>query len=499
MTKTFTAFFVLFSLIGASVIQAATPKITPYMPPHPYPEPDSPLFPQPGNFMMETVGITVDQVNDEAKYFRSEEFSSQMKGILSQIDMLSTQGGAAQQEAFPYLKSQLITAIQTHSAKVIRRITEIQSKEGLNDGICENIDNPCLRDGDNKTLDDKIKADVALFGQDIAAILNSQLALAQAASSVSDLKTITTYLQSEIHKVENQERGKSLATRVFSQTVLHFSAYIQSLVLWPDCSVPYLGANGFNIEKHKYYITNPDSRFKNDWYTTDVIVDSKRPFTTFSYKHFDGTSETYSSRGGKWEYQKASDTFASPSCKGNTACIEAAVLHMRAAKYLLQDIFHIAYWGYDNFLVQSQCPTGTPTGSCPRFNIGAVLQACPLPRGVDGGRNSASPFPSQWPGWPTTTPGIRNKVTTTVTRGPSARPTAPTGRPTLIISQVPTGIPTIITSPVPSSYWPSPTEFQPGEPTIGQITYSPSRAQTTVRPTAVPTTKARGRWLNLFN
>jgi predicted DNA-binding protein len=316
---------------------------TPYTPPHPYPEPGSADFPEPGHYSRATLGYTQDELNDAIKYYRSDEFHQAMQQIRDEAEAIrkaqptTPQQQQTQSALFPQVKTKAVAAIQRHIEKLEQLKQFNLGKPGLNDNIGTSLQDR------TKAIDDKIKSDLTAFLDAQKAYLTGILSRTQATTTVEQLQALIDEVQDYTHKQENTEAAKSLAARVVSQSLLSFSSYIQALVDFADCVIPRLGASGFDITKHKKYITDANSPLKIDWYSKTLIPPD------MYHRWTDGKSY-----GAMQEYQLASEILANPVCKGNQACKDATIVHTRRAKYMLQDMFHIAYWGYDNLMVQME-------------------------------------------------------------------------------------------------------------------------------------------------
>lgn len=368
-----------------------------------YPTPDDPNFPEPGHFMRETLGFTVDEVNDTVKYFRSDEFMNSMRDLRRQLQQILDQNTntANQQQYFPDVYQKAQTFVSTHRSRLEEKLEYNLTKPWLNDDICVDIDHTCSATGDQ--TDNKIKSDIQAFF-DAQMIQFEKYALQiQQSQDVKTLKTVVDSIQAYTDNQILRDQAKSIGARVLSQRILAFSKFIQDLVLYMDCIAPRLGQAGFDISYYQAYMQSMASRFKTGWYQTTEIRDPKRPWETFNFVLFDEarSSRVYTSHGAKWEYWTAHNILKSPTCKGNTKCKEDTTMHMRAAKYNLQDMFHVFYGFYDR--IQKQIESGKQVS-------GQVLSQCKMPSSVaapQGGGLFGQPKGTGTPGFTYSPTGTR--------------------------------------------------------------------------------------------
>jgi hypothetical protein len=410
-----------------------------------YPTPDDPNFPQPGHFMLETVGYTVDEVNDTVKYFRSDEYMNEMRAIRRQLQETLEQRDSnpeLQAAVFPEVYARAQVSVIAHIDRLNKMLELNLSKPWLNDGICENIDDPCSTDP-AKNADEKLKSDLkAFFNTQLIQFEKFKTQFA-AAKTITDIQNAINSVQSYTDNQILRDQAKSIAARVFSQRLLNFSKYIQDLVLYVDCLAPRLGQAGFDVSFYQSYMASMGSRFKTDWYQTSEIHDSKRPWETFNFVLFDEarSSRQYTAHGAKWEYWTAHNVLNAPTCKGNTKCKEDTTMHMRAAKYNLQDMFHIFYGFYDR--IQKQVAAGKkPTDKVLSECKFPTTSSAPMGGGSFGGGTNSTPFP-----WPSKTRSDNNLLGTprpTTTRAPTIyiNPTGALNNVVTIIPSVPLAIPT---------------------------------------------------------
>lgn len=390
-----------------------------------YPTPDDPNFPAPGNFMRETLGFTVDEINDTVKYFRSNEWMDSMKNLRRELQTILDQrpvNESAQAAAFPGLYERAQILVTEHRQKLQEKLQYNLEKPWLNDKICENIDNVCIANASGKTKDDLIKDDLKTFFTTQITKLDGYALEIKAATSVDDLKSIIDKIQVYTDQQWLRDQAKSLAARVLSQRVLNFSKFIQDLVVYIDCLAPKLGDAGFDVSYYNKYMAPADSRFKTGWYQATEIIDPKRPWETFNFVLFDIARSTvkYTSRGGKWEYQKASDILADAMCKGSTKCKEDTTMHLRSAKYNVQDMFHVFYGFYDR--IQKQVEAGLSMGGVDSS------KTCKMPK-LDGfSSDSSKPIP--WPSGSNAGRGSGLKPTSGSGTPSVTRPTGTIVRPT---------------------------------------------------------------------
>lgn len=393
------------TLVVAVTVRAQMPTAPPpYTPPHPYPLPDDAAnFPQPGNVVKYyTGGFTVDQINDQAKYFRSDTFTTQMRSLygLAQTDTC----GPNVASQFDVIKRDSITAINDHMTKLTQKRDQILNEGSLNDvstsgpaqapydhakisGIVPGKDTVAK---DYSPVDLQLQLEVMTYYNKLNGILQGYLSDASQSQTCDDLKGVLGQAQNFKNTEENRNEFKSLAVRVFGERLNYWSEYLQSIMAYDiDCVAPYLddqmGTNnpaGLDAyKKYVYgvninYVFGKDARLYDDWYSTVVINDQTyRPFTKFNYQLMDSeptapVTVPYESKGAREEYRLASQLAKSSTCIGapTANCRDGIHMHMRAAKYLLQDIFHVIWWEYDNLLLfQEQGNT---------LSINNIIQYC---------------------------------------------------------------------------------------------------------------------------
>lgn len=402
----------------------------PYLPPHPYPEPIDPSFPKPGDVVKYyTGGWVLDELFEETVYFRSDEFRQAMLDIRRQIDSVTQSGNS--QQYFSEIQQRTLDAIDEMIVKLGNKINQITNEPSLNDGIATRLEDLDV-EGGNPSKDNEIKSQVTAFLNMLIAEMNRVRVLVLNATTVEQLRTYSDDLDLYVHDPARQEEGRTIAARVVGQRILHFSYNVQLVVDFIFCIIPKFGEAGFDLSKHTRYITSTNSLFYTDWYSLTPI----NPDTTGTYPYRSPENAAISnfpdgSFGGREEYRIAASILEDPSCKGNEACKELVRPHMKKGKRILQDMFHLGYWAYDNFIVQMEDCNEQYGNACTLKLSDVDISACPFPDVPWQSQSSTQPSGFRFPtnafptsGLSTTTvPGNQNPPTTR----PTARPTRSTG------------------------------------------------------------------------
>lgn len=353
----------------------------PLTPPHPYPSPDNwAEFPKPGNAIRYYLdGKLVEDITDLVKYFRSDSFRRALEDIYSTASANPYPGSASQQN-FEEIKQRALTAINDFKQKIDRKVQNILNEPSLNDRIGRSIDE------ENTTIDEGIKKEISDFYDQIITKFNDIYARMQNAANTEQLKALIMEAKNYWGSNEIQTQFKTLGSKVFGQRLRYFAKMIQNLVEFNNCLAPQMDAafnpyNGNAFLYRRYVYANRQTRFNETWYRETQFDSTTNPWfdwTTFWYRYLDTPPEVpqdsrdpqhgtwYTTFGAKKEYLAAADMaglftntefgFRGNECVGapSRVCKDTILMHMRAGKRQLQDMFHIAWWEYDYIVQMSE-------------------------------------------------------------------------------------------------------------------------------------------------
>jgi hypothetical protein len=131
------------------------------------------------------------------------------------------------------------------------------------------------------------------------------------------------------------------------------------------------------------YRANECSLAKINWYSSASKINKDDKYRTWAEGSF----------GAREEYRLAAETLQAPTCNGTSDCRKQAETHLKLANQMIQDIFHVSYYGYDNFIVQKNADTSSTIKA---IDLTALQKACEFPV-IDSMKDGSAGKPSWFP------------------------------------------------------------------------------------------------------
>lgn len=391
----------------ASLVLFSQAVVAQNVPARPFAEPGTANFPTPSQQIMKLEGNKLDELSKETSYFRAKEYKKEVDQIIKDIDTAGTPNA----DKVVDIKKDALTALQKLIASIDAKEEQVVSNKSLNDNIGNDIG---IKD---PAVELKLKEDIVAYfdattdndrngrRDGLKTYMQDAFLDISRASELADIKTI---LNDTLGYMDTKSlTAKALGTRIQAQNILLKSSQIQELMDYQSCIIPSYKTAGFNTLKQENYFTkyldepykkstqnmkcdtNPNPTYtanecslaKINWYSSASKINKDNKYRSWAEGSF----------GAREEYRLAAETLQAPTCNGTSDCRKQAETHLKLANQMMQNVFHISYYGYDNLIVQKNTDT---SNTIKAVDMNTLKEACEFPV-VDSMKDGSSGKP-EW-------------------------------------------------------------------------------------------------------